>query len=309
MPVTSASKMGPGFRRGTTERSGSDSKAKEGEKMRFGTFSGTVAAFLAGAAFVATPLAAQGLQKIVQKGELVVGAKAEYKPFGYRDPSGKIVGFEIDVAQEIADAIGVKLKLEPVQDANRIPFLTQGKVDLVIATMNDTPERRREVGLIEPSYYGSGANVLAAKSAGLKNWEQLRGQKVCGVQGSIWNKIIGDKYGPEIVAFRGTAEAETALVQGSCVAWVYGNTSFAERLADKEHWGGYEMPLPTLAEAPWGIAVPLAERDKGFGRLVAGLLYGWHRSGHLVELEKKWNIPPSPWLAAMHAKLSADVTP
>ena len=131
-------------------------------------------AALAGVAFAAGA-SAQTLDKIKSRGVLVVGTKADYKPFGFRDPSGAIVGFEPDIGMEVADKLGVKLELEPVVSSNRMQFLQQGKIDLMIATMNDKPDRRQVVGIIEPLYYASGVSVLANKKAGLKNWEQLKG--------------------------------------------------------------------------------------------------------------------------------------
>ena len=75
-----------------------------------------IAAFI-----VATgPLAAQTLDKIKQRGVLVVGTKADYKPFGFRDPSGAIVGLEPDIAKLVADKLGVKLEIEPVVSSNRM---------------------------------------------------------------------------------------------------------------------------------------------------------------------------------------------
>src|SRR5215203_7127370 len=193
-----------------------------------------MAGVAAGAAFIITtgPSTAQTLDKIKQRGVLVVGTKADYKPFGFRDPSGAIVGFEPDLAKEVADKLGVKLELEPVVSSNRMQFLQQGKIDLMIATMNDKPDRRQVVGIIDPLYYASGVNVLASRKAALKTWEQLKGQKVCGIQGAWYNKPVAEKYGADIVAFKGQAEAETALMQGNCIAWVYDDTAFAERLAD-----------------------------------------------------------------------------
>src|SRR5215813_9900875 len=119
------------------------------------------------ASFMVTtgPLAAQTLDKVKQRGVLVVGTKADYKPFGFRDTSGAIVGFEPDIARLVADKLGVKLELEPVVSSNRMQFLQQGKIDLMIATMNDKPDRRQIVGIIEPLYYASGVNVLANKRA------------------------------------------------------------------------------------------------------------------------------------------------
>ncbi len=260
-------------------------------------------AALAGVAFAAGA-SAQTLDKIKSRGVLVVGTKADYKPFGFRDPSGAIVGFEPDIGKEVADKLGVKLELEPVVSSNRMQFLQQGKIDLMIATMNDKPDRRQVVGIIDPLYYASGVNVLASRKAALKNWEQLKGQKVCGIQGAWYNKPVAEKYGADIVAFKGQAEAETALMQGNCIAWVYDDTAFAERLADAK-WKDYEMPLETILEEPWGVAVKLEERDGPWGQFVAKTLEDMHRSGRMIELEKKWNIPASAYLKKMNAEAKA----
>ncbi len=179
-----------------------------------------VAVIAALAVFAATSsLSAQTLDKIKQRGVVVAGTKADYKPFGFRDPSGSIVGFEPDLARDVAGRLGVKLELEPVVSANRMQFLQQGKIDLMLATMNVTDERRKTVGIVEPSYYASGANVFVNRKVALKRWEQLKDQKICGIQGAFYNKYVAEKYGADIVAFRGQNEAETALQQGNCVGW------------------------------------------------------------------------------------------
>lgn len=243
---------------------------------------------------------AQTLEKIHKRGTLIVGVKADYKPFGFRDPSGAIVGFEPDLAKDVADTLGVKLQLEPVVASNRMQFLQQGKIDLMIATMNDTEERRKVVGIVSPSYYASGITVLTAKNSGIKKWEDLKGKQVCAIQGSWYNKTVGERYGAEIVAFKGTSEAQTALLQNNCVGFVYDNTSFPGLLSDTKTWGNYDTPLPVIEEQPWGLAVPLPELDKEFGRFMSGMVYNWQRSGKIIELEKKWHLPASPWAAKMH---------
>jgi polar amino acid transport system substrate-binding protein len=252
-------------------------------------------AAIAGFTAACAPLQAQTLDKIKQRGVLVVGTKADYKPFGFRDPSGAIVGFEPDLAKDVADRLGVRLEVEPVVSANRMQFLQQGKIDLMLATMNVTDERKKAVGIVEPSYYASGVNVFVNRKVGLKRWEQLKGQKICGIQGSFFNKYVAEKYGADIVAFRGQNEAETALQQGNCIGWLYDDTAFQERLADPK-WAAFEMPLETILTEPWGAAVKLEERDGPWGQLVAKTIADWHRSGKLIETEKKWSISPSAFL-------------
>ena len=242
-------------------------------------------------------------KKVLDRGTLVVGVKADYKPRGFRDSSGAIVGMEIDMAQDVADALGVKLELIPVQSSNRMQFLQQGKIDLMIATMSDKANRRKVVGIADPNYYTSGTNVLAKKGA-VSKWEDLRGKPVCGKQGAFYNKQVSQRYGAKIVAFVGNAEAKQALRDGKCVAWVYDDSSIMADLASGQY-DDYEMPMATEDDTPWGLAVPLDEKDGIWGNFMSGMIYNWHRTGRLIELEKKWGIQPTAYLGAMSKKFEA----
>ena len=239
------------------------------------------------------------LDDIKKKGVLTVGSKADYRPFGYLDPSGKIVGFEADLAADVAKRLGVKLELTPVVASNRIQFLQQGKTDLMIATMSDTPERRKIVDIIDPDYYGSGTNVMAPKSPRLTGWDQLRGKKVCLIQGAFYNKELQEKYGVEGVAFPGTAEAYTALKNGNCVAFAYDDTAIVGELL-KPEWSTYEMPLDSILFQPWGIAVKQGE--KAFADFMSKTIADWHKTGFIAQLETKWGLKPTKFATEMTAK-------
>jgi polar amino acid transport system substrate-binding protein len=212
--------------------------------------------------------------KVMERGKLVVGVKADYKPWGYRDSNGKLVGMEIDMAQDVADALGVSLELVPVQSSNRMQFLQQGKIDLMIATMSDRSDRRKIVGIPEPNYYTSGTNLIVAK-----------------------------RYGAKVIAFVNNAESKQALRDGKCVGWVYDDSSIGSDLASGQ-WEGYEMPLNSEDDNPWGLAVPLDEMDGIWGNLMAGMQYRWLISGRLMELEKKWGIQPTAFLQKQAEKLT-----
>ncbi len=239
--------------------------------------------------------------KVMSRGKLVVGVKADYKPWGYRDESGAIVGMEIDMAQLVADAMGVELETVAVQSSNRMQFLEQGKIDMMIATMSDRPDRRKIVGITLPNYYTSGTNVMSPKALGLSDWENLRDKPVCGKQGAFYNKIVNERYGAEIVAFTGNAEAKQALRDKKCIAWVYDDSSIMSDLSSG-NWNDFEMPLSSEDDNPWGLAVPLAEKDCVFGHFMSGLTYNLHSSGKLIELEKKWGIQATQYLIDQNAK-------
>ncbi len=104
----------------------------------------------------------------------------------------------------------------------------------MIATMSDTPERRKIVDIIEPDYYASGTSVLTRKSEHVTSWEQLKSKRVCLIQGSFYNKALQEKYGVDRVAFPGTAEAYAALRNGNCVAFAYDDTAIVGELQKPE---------------------------------------------------------------------------
>ena len=234
-------------------------------------------------------------KKVMSRGKVVVGVKADYKPWGFRNQEGELIGMEIDMTKAAAAAMGIEAELVPVQSSNRMQFLEQGKIDLLIATMSDRPDRRKIVGIVQPNYYTSGTNVMSPKALGLKKWEDLRGRPVCGKQGAFYNKIVAERYGAKIVAFTGNAEAKQALRDKKCIAWVYDDSSIGSDLSSG-NWDNFEMPLNSEDDNPWGLAVPLAERDCIFGNFMSGLSYNWLQSGQLIAWEKKWGIKPTTFL-------------
>jgi polar amino acid transport system substrate-binding protein len=242
---------------------------------------------------------ADALDQIKARGVLVVGTKADYQPFGFRDASGAIVGFEPDLAKEIAVALGVRLELVPVVSSTRIQLLTEGKLDLIIATMNDTPERRKLVDIVRPSYYASGVNTLAPRSLHLHVWQQLRSKPICTIDGAFYVEDIKQRYEPEVVTFKSTVEMYDALTRQRCVSVVYDDTAIIGQLQNPA-WREFEMPLLSIMVEPWGMGVRLGE-----SRLETALsdqVKEWHRTGRIVALEAQWHIPHSGFAEEMHRK-------
>lgn len=134
------------------------------------------------------------LEKIQKNGKLVVGMSADYAPyeFHYIDESGKDVigGFDVDIANEIANKIGVDLVIQEMDFDALVSALPAGKVDLVISGMNPTEERAKVVDFSEV-YYNSkhGILVRAEDADKYQTFADLEGAKV-GVQlGSTQEKI------------------------------------------------------------------------------------------------------------------------
>jgi polar amino acid transport system substrate-binding protein len=249
-----------------------------------------------GAALLGFDARADMLTQIAEKGEIVIGVNTGFAPFGSLDNAGNPVGFEIDLAKAIAEWLGVKPKLQPVSAGNRVPWLKQGKIDMILASMPASQARRAEVGVIEPPYYASGVSAMAPAKLGLKAWTDLKDRPVCGLSGATYNKRAVEVYGAQLVAFASTVDIENALIDGRCQAWVFDEAALAAKLTRGERWSAYELPLAAEETWTWAIGVPLDERNGAYGKLISGIVSDWHRSGKLIELQRRWGLRPSAFL-------------
>jgi len=253
---------------------------------------------------IAKPAQADTLDDIKKKGTLVVGVKTDYPPWGMRETSGAIVGMEPDMAADVAKRLGVKLELVAVVSSNRMQFLQQGKIDLMIATMSDTPERRKAVGIVDPVYYAAGVAILANKKAGVKSAADLKGKPVCALQGAFYNNELQSKYtGQDLIAFKGVPEAEQALLDGRCVGFVYDDVVLVWKKAQEAKWAEFDVvQLNEWQPVPWGLAVKSEDLAGPWGKFMTETVTDWLKSGALLAIEKKWVGNNTPWLTDASAK-------
>jgi polar amino acid transport system substrate-binding protein len=252
------------------------------------------------------PVSNDKFKDVLNRGVLRVGVQGAFKPWGFRAEDGTVQGIEIDLAKDVADKMGVKMEPVVITSANRMQFLQQGKIDLIVGAMADTPERRQIVGMGEPAYWTSGPTMMVRKGT-IKSWDDIRGKPVCGKQGNWYNRDLEEKFGAKVSAFTGNSEGKQSLLAGRCVAWVYEDISIAEDL-QSPGWKDYEMVGKPFALSAWATGVPLEEKNGIWGAFMSGMVYQWHSSGKLIELEKKWNVMPSEWHATEHAKFHYDPT-
>lgn len=268
-------------------------------RIRFPVAALAFAGIVAGAQLAAADV----LETIEERGSIVVGIRADYRPYGYLNPEGGHIGLEPDLARNVGERLGVEVEFVPVLASNRMEFLQQGRIDLLIATMTDTEERRRAVNILQPNHYSSGTNLLARKGVGIEAWEDLNGRPICGIQGAFYNRKTQEEFGANLINFTGTAEVLTALQQGTCHAFVYDDAFIIARLTEEE-WADYEMPVETIDDAPWGIAV--AHGEDALAETISEIITDWHRTGYIIELEEANGITPIAFTRRMHEEFSAE---
>jgi polar amino acid transport system substrate-binding protein len=237
------------------------------------------------------PAFADAWTTIKQRGTLIAGVKTDYKPWGYLDEKGNIVGMEADMAHGIARRMGVKLELVPVVASNRIEYLREGKIDVIIATMSFNADRAKLVSFIEPYYYASMVAILTRPNSGITgSGSSLEKRKLCTIAGAFWNKSLAEDFVKrDLIPFKTVVEAEDALRRSECEGFVYDDVVLLYKLLSESRWDDYDLvQLLDIDPTVWGMAVRLEEKDRKFGQFVKSVAEEWHRKGTLLQLEKEW---------------------
>jgi ABC-type amino acid transport substrate-binding protein len=247
----------------------------------------TSAALLLGACGSETPDAGNSGSSEETK-VLDMGTSAEFPPFESRNPEGEIVGFDIDLANRIAEELGYKLNITDMKFDGLIGALQNDRVDMVIAGMSATEERKKNVDF-STEYNHSGEMFVTAKDSDVKALEDLEG-KVVGVQlGTI------QEEGANAILEEGTVKFELkalddsgALIQeilSDRIDAAYMDKAVAKGYIEAQDLSAFDDP--TSASPGMAVAFP-----KGSELVddVNGVLAEMEKSGEIDELKKKWKI-------------------
>ncbi|MDD2494726.1 MAG: amino acid ABC transporter substrate-binding protein [Tissierellia bacterium] len=113
-----------------------------------------------------------------EKTEIVMGLDDTFAPMGFRDDNGELVGFDVDLANEVAKRIGVAIKFQPIDWSMKETELNAGNIDLIWNGYTITPERQEKVAFTKPYLENSQIIVTLADSS-INTKEDLSGKTVC----------------------------------------------------------------------------------------------------------------------------------
>lgn len=227
------------------------------------------------------------LKKIEDNDKIVFGVKMDTRLFGLKNTAtGEVEGLDIDIAKAMAKEIlgdENKIEFKEVNTKTRIPLLENGDVDVVIATMVITDERKKIVDFTD-DYFKGGQSLLVEKGSDIKGIEDLGGKKVITVKGATSGDLIRERVpDAQVLEFDTYFDAFSALKSGqgdtltTDDAILYG-------MADEDP--NYTLVGGTLTDDAYGMAVRKGNED-----LVAELnnaLKKLKESGEYDEIYSKW---------------------
>ncbi|MFY9764366.1 MAG: glutamate ABC transporter substrate-binding protein [Mycobacterium sp.] len=234
------------------------------------------------------------------RGRLIVGLDIGSNLFSFRDPiTGEIVGFDVDVAGEVArDIFGTPSQVEYriLSSDERITTLQKSEVDIVVKTMTITCERRKQVNF-STVYLDAAQRILASRDSPITKPSDLSGKRVCVAKGTTSLHRIREIAPPPIVVeVVNWADCLVTLQQRQVDA-VSTDDSILAGLVSQDPY--LHIVGPNMGTQPYGIGVKLD--NTGLVRFVNGTLERIRRDGTWNTLYRKWltvlgpaPAPPSP---------------
>ena len=228
---------------------------------------------------------------IKKRGVLKVGVKIDVPKFGYKDPAtGKIDGFEVDLARAVAKKIlgdPNKIELTGVTAKTRAALLDNGELDIVAATFTITPERKQSLNFSDP-YFTDGIGILVKKSSGIAGLKDLDKKKIGVAKSATTKARLGEKAkaigaNPEFLEFDSYPEIKAALDAGRVDAFSVDGAILLGYLDNTT-----ELLSERYSQEDYGIASAKSKDD--LAKVVNDVVSELKSSGELDKLKQKWEI-------------------
>jgi len=233
---------------------------------------------------------ADALDSITKAGTIKVGIFEDFPPFASLGSDMKIEGYDVDVANKIAAALGVKAELVGITGQNRIPFLTEGKVDLLLS-IGYSDERAQVVDFTKPyaPYYIA---VMGPADVDVKGPADLAGKTIAVNRGTLEDTEVTKvaPAGANIQRYSDYAGVISAFLSGQSQLMVVGNDVGATILAKNPAIKPEEKFI--LLTSPSNMAVKKGET--ALGKKIDDILAGMKQDGSLNDIAVKWLKKPLP---------------
>lgn len=218
------------------------------------------------------------------KKTLVMGTSADFAPFESRNTSGDIVGFDIDLANHIADELGYELKIKDMKFDGLIGALQTDRVDMVLAGMSATEKRSQNVDFSK-QYNHSGEMFVTTPDSNIESLEQLKGKTV-GVQLGTIQEEGAKKIQKEVDFKIKQVDNSTTLIQelkSNRIDVAYMDKAVATGYIEEQSLTGFDDP--TTSSPGMAVAFP---KDSDLKEDVNKVIKEMKENGELEKLKDEW---------------------
>ncbi|MCC9596764.1 MULTISPECIES: amino acid ABC transporter substrate-binding protein [unclassified Rubrivivax] len=255
-------------------------------------------------AFAASAASAQStLDKVKASGAIGVAYRESSIPFSYLDDKAQPVGFGFEICGRIVDEVkkvtgrpDLKVNLQSVTSANRIPLLVNGTIDIECGSTTNNSDRAKQVAFAI-NYFYTGTRFLVRSDSGIKSLADLNGKVLVSTTGTtnfriLRNLISENKLPVELIGAKDHAEAALLVQSGRAAAFGMDDILLYGLRASSANPAELAVVGESIQVEPYAIMV--RKDDPAFKQLVDGVLAGLMKSGEFEKLYRKWFLSPIP---------------
>ena len=246
---------------------------------------------------------ADTLGKITERGSIVLAYRESSVPFSYLEGPGKPIGFGVEVANKVAEAVrqatgkkDLRIEYQAVTSQNRVPLVANGSVDLECGSTTNNAARAKEVAFAVNYFYAS-SRLLVKKSSGIQKLGELAGKAIATTTGTttfgqLRKLSLERNLNLSVVPAKDHADGFLLVESGRAQAFAMDDILLAGLMLNAKNPDDYAIVgEPLQVEA---YACMLRKDDPAFKKLVDGTLTAMMKSGEFEKLYKKWFMSPIP---------------
>jgi len=236
------------------------------------------------------------IDRILQRGELVVGMAGNMPPLNMTTKEGELIGYEVDLAQAMAAAMGVKVKMEIIPFGELLTALRTGKIDIILSNMTITPGRNLKVAFVGPYFTSGKAFLTKINTIALADEPEdidAKKTRLVALKGSTSEAFVEKVLpGATLITAKDYDEAVEMVLQDKVHAMVADYPICVVSVFRYPNKGLLSV-VTTLTYEPIGVGVPAG--DPLLVNWVENFMGIAEKTGLLEELKRKWLLN-ADWL-------------
>jgi len=197
------------------------------------------------------------LTQIQEKGEIVVAMEGTWAPWTYHDETDALVGYDVEVAQAIAEKLGVTATFVEGEWDGLLAGLDGGRYDLMVNGVSVTPDRAEKYGFSTPYAYNRMAVIVREEDDSISAMEDLAGKKTANTISSTYAEEA-EKYGATVTGVDDLAQTFELLFSGRIDATLNDEVVFYDYLRTHPDAG---LKIACLSQDPVEVAIPMRKGE------------------------------------------------
>ena len=243
------------------------------------------------------------LDKIKKTGVVTLGVRDGSVPFSYLDDKQQYIGYSVDLCMQVVAALrrelgmpNLKVAMNPVTSANRIPLMANGTIDLECGSTTNNLERQQQVAFA-PTMFVVANRLLVKKSSNIKTLADMKGKTLVATAGTSTLKQMTmlnkeQKLGMTILVGKDHPESFLIMDTGRAAAEANDDILLAAQVASSKNPALYEISKTPLSVEPYGIM--MRKGDPAFKKVVDAAIAAVYKSGQIDAIYNKWFMAPIP---------------